>query len=168
MRKTIERIKAVEHLNEMVKIFKGKVDLGLNRKVAEFECELNEVEAFLASNEERNSEYFLTRYLAWYLQFEVATLNGQKFLSIYLFPKSYYALAGNWVLTAVLEVSLLDQKASSHRTVKNTFEFGKGHMGSGWKDFVSIDFLRSGGFVKNNKIKVQLRLELGELATLPN
>ena len=166
LQKTIDRIKNVEHLNEVVKIFRGKVDIGLYRKTVDFECELNNMDAFLESKEERYSEYFVTKYLAWHLQFAIHAVGEQKFLSIYLYPHSYYPFAGNWALSAMLEVSVLDQTGRGNRTAKNTFEFGKGYAGSGWSDFISIDFLRNGGFIKYNKIKVRAHLEVGDLASL--
>ena len=163
MQKTIDRIKAVEHLEQVFKIFKGKVNVGQNRKAVDFECELNDVNAFLESNEERYSEFFFTQYLAWHLQFAIHAVGEQKFLSIYLFPKNYYPFAGKWSLSVTIEVSLLDQTGRGNRTAKDTFEFGNGYHGSGWSDFISIDFLRTGGFIKNNKIQVRLHLEVGEL-----
>ena len=70
LKKEKKRIKEAENLSELVKMLGDKIDLGVNRKKADFEYELDGVDAFLDSNKVHYSKYFFAGSLAWYLEFK--------------------------------------------------------------------------------------------------
>lgn len=162
-------VKAIEGagLGKLVKLVKlaklstGQLDLDLNRKQADFECELNGVEAFLETKAPHYSRYFFAGNLAWCLEFNQSV---NEYLSIYLFAKNYTGGTGDWSIRGEYEMSIVNQSGGLNSSASSTKDFGtKTFLGWGLPRFISIESLRAGGYIKDNKIRVQVHLKVGEL-----
>ena len=160
-KKENKRIKEAGDLSEVVKMLGGKFDLGVNRKKADFECELDGAGAFLELNGRRYSRYFFAGNLAWCVEFGTKVEGEDRFLSIFLHAKSY--AGGKWSINAVQELSVLSQSGGQDSSLKCTNDFSTDNQGWGFPKFISASKLRTGGYIKDNKINVRAHLELGEL-----
>lgn len=163
LEKEIKRIKEVDRLAEVTKMFSGKLDLGVNRKKVEFEYELNGVDAFLESNKFRRSEFFFANHLAWHLKVKTKVDGENRFLSIFLCAHNH-ATIGNWSTKATYDLIILNQSGGKNKSSKSTKDFGTGtSFGWGVPKFISLNDLRTGGYIKEDKIKVQILLEVEDL-----
>ena len=163
--KDVQRFKRAD-LGKLVLMSKGKVDIGVERKSADFEYELMNAKAFLKGFRNRFSRYFIANHLAWYLSVCVKGRRQKKFLAIYLHSESYADELGDWSIEATYGLSILIQSGSqSEDKLKlDTAVFGtKTSLALGWPKFISLQDLRAGGYIKSDKIKIQVHLELGKL-----
>ena len=162
----IKRITEPVVLGGVIKMLETKCDLGLNRKKADFEYELDS--AFLQSNERHCSRYFLAGGLAWRLEFHTKE-REERFLSIYLRASSYAGGSGKWSINATQNLTVLNQSGGLNRSFECTRDFTIAgdfvttNSAWGFSEFISANLLRTCGYIKNNKIKVHVSVQLGEL-----
>lgn len=159
--------KGENDLSKLVEMSIGKADIGIKRKTVDFECELDGVDAFLKSREIRRSEFFFARHLAWKLHFRSSIVSGEEFLSVFLYAKNYADASQNWSVKATYDVSIVNQSGGQKCSNSSTQDFAtKGFLGWGLSEFISIEDLRTGGYIKNDKIIVRVHLEVGEVVRI--
>lgn len=162
----IKRIRRVDDRGKVVEMLNGHVNMDLNRKQVNFEYELDDVEVFLEIEKKRCSQYFFAQNLAWYLDLRAKLEGKDKFLSIYLGTKSYDKSSGDWTIRVTYELAILNPSGGKKK-LKSTRDFcSKGHLAWGLHEFISIQDLKTGGYIKDNKIRVQAHLEAGELVRI--
>lgn len=159
-----KRIKEVKDLNEVVKMLESKIDLSVHRKKTDFEYELTGVDAFLGSTATRCSKWFLAGGLAWYLLFQMKVEGEVRSLSIYLYVKNYRLGREKWSTDVSADFSILSQSGGENCSRKFSKKFDSNDvLNWGYSTFITASKLRTSGYIKEDKIKVRLALELGEL-----
>ena len=158
-KKEIKRIKEAGDLSEVVKMLDGKFDLGANREKTDFEYELNGAGAFLESNKSRFSKYFFTGGLAWRLELKTDVRGEERFLWSFLHAYSY-AGGSRFPIKAAQNVIILNQSGWPNYSLQCTRDFTAAFPAWGWPEFISASRLRTGGFIKNNKIKFRVHLKV--------
>ena len=90
--------------------------------------------------------------------------NGKEFLDVYLHYNNIIDKEDRWSVVATYELRLLSSNsglAVGGDVVKiiKDWEFKCPHFsGLGWEQFISVDELRSGSFIQNDTIKLQIQL----------
>lgn len=165
--KEIQRIKSGADLGEVVETFNGKLNLNVEQKNGEFEYELNEFEYELNDVEDfletpsavLCSEHFFVNNTAWQAKVKTKVDGENRFLSIYLYPKRI--TPGNVSIKATYVLTILNQSGGENKTSKCTKDFGTNPLCAwGESKFISLDELRTGGYIKEDKIKIQVLLEV--------
>ena len=154
-KKDIKPIEGAGDLNEVIKM--------LGRKKADFEYELDNVGAFLESNKSRFSKYFFAGGLAWILEFAKKVEGQDRFLSIFLRASNCGGENRRWSVNVIFRLSLLNQSGGQNCSLEYTKDFSTALPAWGWQKFISTNQLRTGGFIKSNKIKVHVSLLFGEV-----
>ena len=138
------------------------MDIGFGKKTADFEFKLDDADAFIESGNPHNSEFFFGGSLAWYFCLKTKVIDGDKFISIFLYPKD--CAGGVWSIEVNYDVLLLSESGGHKKEfdIKHNFTSNP-IIGWGLPKFISITDLRAGGCINDNKIKIIAHLEFGEL-----
>ena len=170
LREEGQKIRAItgpDELKQVIDSLSGKVDVGADRKTLVFEHELNNVKAFLESNKSQSSAYFFAGRLAWSLELTSCVRENQKYFSIHLWAKNFNP--GYWSIRANAGLVILSQSGGLNLQKCFQREFGnrtENHFSwYGWYRFITADNLVdiNSGYIKDDKIKIRVHLELGEL-----
>ena len=146
---------------QVVEMLAGKVDIGLNRKKVDFDYELQNVDAFLELDHQGRTEYFFTKYLAWYVAFKVVKELEVQYLAVYLYSANYTVSSVMQPIKTTYDLTLLTQTGIKNKSFSSTNEFGTPSTSFwGLAKFISINDLKLGGYIKNNKFKVRVHLEV--------
>ena len=160
--KKIKRIKEAGGLSEAINVQGEKFDLSTDKKRVDFECQLDEV--FLEYNERRFSRYFYFNSLAWYLEFAMRAEGKNRFLSIFLRASSCVGGKDKWLANVFHVMSVVNQSGGEDSSLQCVKRFSADQPVYGWPTFISVNKLSTGGFIKENQIKVRATLQLIELA----
>ena len=162
----------VTNLGALARLADGKVDIGLKRQKADVKCSIGGMAAFLNSDEKKytQSEFFFYDDRAWSVEVGKQRFEDKTYLSVCLRATDFANPSANWSIKAACKITLLNSKPLSNLSFGSKkfghLEFSKQRPLWGWDNFITINELRSGGFlsssfIKNDeiKLKVYLRVE---------
>lgn len=151
----------IQSLDQLIK------QADVNKDEVTFVFEADNITAFLRdseSYERRFSEYFQCSGIRWYLDISQSPLSdGQKVLSVTLHshnPDKY-----NWNIQVDFDLSVLNQSGKEDSPVLSYANETFKSRGENFDDnigcinFISIETIKSGGFIRNDAIKVQVKLK---------
>ena len=131
----------------------------VNKDEVTFAFEVDSIAA--NTREKRFSEYFHCRGIRWYLAVTQSTLSndGRNFLIIALHAQNREE--HNWRIVIDFELSILNQSGKKDMIVFELEDetFKNYHNNLGWANGILIEELESGGFLKDGKMKVQVKLK---------
>ena len=151
-------------MGKLVELIQLGVELNLDfqRKDADFEYELNGVNAFLESKATRSSGYFFAGGLAWFLALKPNIEDGDEYLSIFPEAKDYAGSdSSRWSIRVKHSLSIVNLAEGENSSRHFTMDYNsKAVISWGWPKFISIKNLRAGGYIKDDKIGIRTHLEV--------
>ena len=139
----------------------------VNKDEVTFVFEVDNIAEFLKdeTNERRLSEYFQCRGILWYLDVSQSALSdGRKVLSGVL--HSHNPDRHPWYIRVDFDLFVLNQSGKENSPTlshENAIFRSEGNSNFddnlGWTNLIEIEKLENGGFIKEDKIKLQLKLK---------
>ena len=151
-----------DSLGDLVKRVNGKIDIGLNRESANFECTLGDMSTFLRSKETRKSVFFFCSGMAWSVLISKNYGSNQTFLSVFVSGTNFAESNAIWSTNVCYKLTLLNQRSCfKNVAITSNREFSDHSPSWGRIEFIPINELCSGGYIVNDEIKIRVHLQVG-------